>query len=180
MPIFRGGPFQFSLTASHIPGVYNDLADDLSRNRLPSFLCKMPNVDCTPSIIPHSLLQWLLHPNLDWTLPQLDRTVQFFCSQGIAQSTRQTYNSALRKFAEFYAAFEIISPFPVSESILCYFSSYLATKHLSPQTIRTYLSGIRHMQIVLGLPEPRAFSSLPRLRLVQSGIQRVYAHPKPG
>ena len=31
------------------------------------------------------------------------------------------------------------------------------------------------MQIVLGLPEPRAFSSLPRLRLVQSGIQRVYA-----
>ena len=61
--------FQFSLTASHIPGVHNDLADDLSRNRLPSFLCKMPNVDCTPSIIPHSLLQWLLHPNLDWTSP---------------------------------------------------------------------------------------------------------------
>ena len=86
-----------------------------------------------------------------------------------------TYNSALRKFAEFCAAFKIISPFPVSESILCYFSSYLATKHLSPLTIRTYLSGIRHMQIVLGLPEPRAFSSLPRIRLVQSGIQRVYA-----
>ena len=61
--------FQFFLTVSHIPGVHNDLADDLSRNRLPSFLRKMPNVDCIPSIIPHSLLQWLLHPNLDWTSP---------------------------------------------------------------------------------------------------------------
>ena len=31
------------------------------------------------------------------------------------------------------------------------------------------------MQITLGLPEPREFSSLPCLRLVQAGIQRVYA-----
>ncbi len=35
------------------------------------------------------------------------------------------------------------------------------------------------MQIVLGLPEPRAFSSLPRLRLVQAGIQRTYAQKTP-
>ena len=31
------------------------------------------------------------------------------------------------------------------------------------------------MQITLGLPEPREFSSMPRLRLVQSGIQRTHA-----
>lgn len=31
------------------------------------------------------------------------------------------------------------------------------------------------MQITLGLPEPRAFSSLPRLKLVQAGIQRSQA-----
>ncbi len=31
------------------------------------------------------------------------------------------------------------------------------------------------MQVVLGLPEPREFSSLPRLRLVQSGIQRIHS-----
>ncbi len=30
------------------------------------------------------------------------------------------------------------------------------------------------MQIVLGLPEPLAFSSLPRLCLVQAGIQRAH------
>lgn len=31
------------------------------------------------------------------------------------------------------------------------------------------------MQIMLGLPEPREFSSLPRLRLVQSGIKREHS-----
>ena len=61
--------FQFSLSASHLPGVHNDLADDLSRNNVPSFLRKMPKVSPTPTVIPNSLLQWLLHPNLDWTSP---------------------------------------------------------------------------------------------------------------
>ena len=67
----------------------------------------------------------------------------------------------------------------MSESILCYFASYLATQQLTPQTIKTYLAGIRHMQITLGLPEPRAFSSLPRLKLVQAGIQRVHGQRSP-
>ena len=34
------------------------------------------------------------------------------------------------------------------------------------------------MQITLGLPEPRAFSSLPRLKLVQAGVQRTHAERK--
>ncbi len=40
--------FQFSLTSTHIPGVHNVLADDLSRNRLPSF-----QVTCQMLIVPH-------------------------------------------------------------------------------------------------------------------------------
>ena len=35
------------------------------------------------------------------------------------------------------------------------------------------------MQITLGLPEPREFSSLPRLRLIQSGIKRTYSKHTP-
>ena len=75
--------------------------------------------------------------------------------------------------------FNIVSPFPVSESILCYFSAYLASQHLSPQTIKTYLAGIRFTQITLGLPEPKEFSSLPRLRMVQAGIKRVHSQRPP-
>lgn len=82
-----------------------------------------------------------------------------------------------------YVNFHIFVPcsiitFPVSEILLCYFASYLTT-HLSPQTIKTYLAGIRHTQIRLGLPESREFSSLPRLRLIQAGIARVHALPPP-
>ena len=35
------------------------------------------------------------------------------------------------------------------------------------------------MQITLGLPEPKEFSSLPRLQLVQAGIQRTHSQRSP-
>ena len=102
----------------------------------------------------------------------LDSTVQFFCSKGIADTSQRTYQSGLRKFATFCSTYSITTPFPVSEDILCYFASYLAVQGLSPRTIKVYLAGIRHMQISIGLPDPKEFSSMPRLKLVQSGIQR--------
>ena len=37
------------------------------------------------------------------------------------------------------------------------------------------MAGIRHMQVTLGLPEPKEFSSLPWLRLVQEGIKQTHA-----
>ena len=49
----------------------------------------------------------------------------------------------------------------------------MASQNLFPQSIKTYLAGIRHMQITLRLPEPREFSSLSRLKLVQAGIKQV-------
>ena len=105
----------------------------------------------------------------------LDEAVRYFCEKGLAQSTNKTYQSALRKFYNFCSSYSIVSPFPVSEAMLCYFSTHLAQQNLSPQTIKTYLAGIRLMQITLGLPEPKAYSSLPRLRLIQAGIQRTHA-----
>ena len=116
-----------------------------------------------------------MSPSDGLDLSQLDPTVQFFCEKGIAESTHKTYQSALRRFASFCSLYSIVTPFPVSEPLLCYYASYLATQPLTPQTIKTYLSAIRYMQVILGLPEPREFSSLPRLRLVQTGIQRTHS-----
>ena len=108
----------------------------------------------TPAVAPRP------HSGIDVT-----SLVQYFCTQGLIQSTRGTYKSALCRFYDFCAQYSIVSPFPVSEahSVLLQ-----ATQNLSPQTIKTYLAGVRHMQITLGLPEPQAFSSLPRLKLVQA------------
>ena len=109
-------------------------------------------------------------------ITSLDGVVQHFCSQGIAPSTHKTYyQAALQKFVIFCSTYDILSPFPVSKSLLCYFVTYLACQHLSPQTVKVYLAAIHHMQITLGLPEPKEFSSMPRLRLVQSGIQHSYS-----
>ena len=67
------------------------------------------------------------------------------------------------------------TPFPVTESLLCYFVATLANQGLAPSTIKTYLATVRHAQITRCLPEPRHDSSLPRLRLLQMGVRRVRA-----
>jgi len=51
----------------------------------------------------------------------------------------------------------------------------MARQVLSPQTIEVYLAGVRHMQILIELPDPIEFTSMPHLRLVQAGIQRHVA-----
>ena len=65
--------FEFELTAIHIPGVHNDLADDLSRDRLSSFLSKAPLADHLPSPVPPGLATLLLDLNQDWTYPSWTR-----------------------------------------------------------------------------------------------------------
>ena len=67
------------------------------------------------------------------------------------------------------------NPFPLTERILCYFASYLASKDLSAQTVKVYLAALRDLHISLGFPDLRDQSSLPLLKRVQSGIQRVQA-----
>ena len=59
---------QFQLSAVHVAGLHNDLADDLSRSRLPLFLKKKPDATTDSSVIPTSLLQGLLG-NRDWSSP---------------------------------------------------------------------------------------------------------------
>ena len=59
----------FNLVAVHLPGTHNDLADDLSRDRLHSFRAKFPESDISPTSIPSPLLQWLSDTGLEWTFP---------------------------------------------------------------------------------------------------------------
>ena len=130
---------QFRVSAIHLPGIDNELVDDLSRNRVSSFLARRPehitHFDPTISLTVAAVPE----PGLD--LSALDGTVQFFCAQGIADSTRK---SSLRRFYNFCESYSIITPFPVSESVLCYYASHLASQRLSPQTIKKTLpaSGI--------------------------------------
>ena len=49
----------------------------------------------------------------------------------------------------------------------------MAEAGLATATMKTYLAGIRHAQIMKGLPELSQLGSLPRLKLVQAGVARA-------
>ena len=63
----------------------------------------------------------------------------------------------------------------MSEELLTYFAAFLAGEGLKEQSIKTYISALRYLQITMGLPDPCDTSSLPRLRLVLTGIKRSQA-----
>lgn len=62
----------------------------------------------------------------------------------------------------------------MDQKALCGFAAHLGQEGLAPATIRLYLAGIRHQQILTGLPDPR-WGEMPKLSLVLKGISRVYA-----
>lgn len=63
---FFEATFNFAIKAMHLPGATNELADDLSRNRLSLFLQKSPQMDPEPHRIPPELRDLLFTP-IDWT-----------------------------------------------------------------------------------------------------------------
>ena len=60
---------QFKITATHIAGASNTLADHLSRNQLGLFLSMHKIAQTKPSDMVFPLLQWLLDAQQDWISP---------------------------------------------------------------------------------------------------------------
>ena len=61
--------YNCTLSATYIPGPLNDRADDLSRDRLPSFRLKVPQADDHATLLPFPLLRLLETPQHDWSSP---------------------------------------------------------------------------------------------------------------
>ena len=109
----------------------NTLADDLSRNIISSFLT-VPLHAQDPHSTSSDGPQSPSGPQTGLDITSLDGTVQGYCRFGIEPSTRKTYESAVRQFGSFCSKYSIINPFPVDESILCYFVAFLAKDGLAP------------------------------------------------
>lgn len=84
-------------------------------------------------------------------------------------STHRTYKTAERRYLKFCTSFSV-KPLPVSEAGLCYYVACLGQEGLAHATIRTYLSGVRQIQIAHGLPEPQ-LAAMPRLQQVLRGVR---------
>ena len=111
-------------------------------------------------------------PNPRLGLAALAPAVQRYFRDGLALSTRHTYDSAMKKFDNFCRRYQVLDPFPVTEQLLCSFAAFMGDEGLAPQTVKSYLAAIRNMQLSLGLPDPQKHSSLPVLRRVLAGISR--------
>ncbi len=64
--VFVEAHYRCYLHPMYIDTRSNHLADDLSRNNLPSFLSKVPGADLRPSRVPQPLLDLLLDTQADW------------------------------------------------------------------------------------------------------------------
>ena len=62
--------YDLEVTCTHIPGIDNELADDLSRDRISAFLSKVPEASRQPAHIPMPLLDLLFDIDLDWISPR--------------------------------------------------------------------------------------------------------------
>lgn len=64
---FISAKFDFTLTAAHIPGRHNTLADAISRDNAALFLSLSPQADPAPIEVPQDLITKLLIEKPDWT-----------------------------------------------------------------------------------------------------------------
>ena len=97
---------------------------------------------------------------------------------GLAPSSHRSYDSAKRRFINFCSKASQ-DPLPVNENLLCRFTAYLAEEGLAPSTIKLYLSAVRHLQISMGLPDPK-IGDMACLEQVVKGAKREYGKKNPG
>ena len=112
--------FSFRAVASHIPGVQNSLADDLSRNKLSSF---SPGYGPGHFVLPVQTTSatWghADQPKTALDISSLEEAVQRYFENGLAPSNRRTYKAGINKFMKYCALYSISTPLPVSQSLLC-------------------------------------------------------------
>ena len=99
--------------------------------------------------------------------------VQFYFQAALAPSTQKAYRSGKNKYLKFCEK-AATPPLPVTEQSLCRFVGYLAKEGLAHQTMKCYLSAVRHLQISGGFPDPFQ-QALPKLEYTLKGVKSTQA-----
>ena len=114
----------FHLSARYVPGVLNEVADALSRN-------KAAHVSSIISQVPKfQLPTGCSSPKARLGLSVLDGIVHQFSDSGVAQSTKKVYVSGQCRFISFCSQFSL-NPLPALEVVLCRFVAFLAASNIT-------------------------------------------------
>ena len=102
---------------------------------------------------------------------------QFF-RDGLASSTRSTYNAGQQKFIKFCTSAKV-HPVPTTEATSTLISTHLAAMNISYATIKVYLAAVRYLYVSVGLHNHFSLQLMPRLQQVLCGIKKRQAvsHP---
>jgi len=87
---------------------------------------------------------------------------------GVAESTRRTYHSGMKRFYSFCSQHTLVST-PASSLTLQYFCAHVS-QFVSYKTVKVYLAAIRLHHIEHDLPDPTTDN---QLHLVCRGIRRL-------
>ena len=142
----------------------------LSKNQLELFWSLHKTAQSNPSYVDPSLLQWLLDSQQDWTSPAWTQWFNSFVQRAYQIHHRKHTSLDFVNLQHFALPTQLPHRSWYQKTFFVIFV-ISSSQSLSPQTIKVYLAGIRHMQIAIGLPDLKEFSSMPQLKLVQSGIQ---------
>ena len=83
----------------------------------------------------------------------LEGSLQGFFANGLAEGTQRTYLSARKRYLHFCAQYHLTPP-PLSERQVGLFATFLAVRGLTAQSIMSYISALRHLQIAAGYGAP--------------------------
>ena len=95
-------------------------------------------------------------------------------ASGLSKATHLSYSSGQRCFIDFCLQFGLSNPdysiLPASDITILRFISYLSLSY-QPSTVKSYLSAVRSLHVMLGLDN--SFVNNPRIQLVLRGIKRL-------
>ena len=94
----------------------------------------------------------------------LDRVVCRLYQAGLAPATQMSYTAGKRRYLDFCQRGGL-QPLPVTEVSLCQCVAFLQMKSLRHSTMKSYLSAVRHLQILQSLGDPR-INTMRRVELV--------------
>ena len=92
--------------------------------------------------------------------------MEFYFLNALAPATHKSYGSAQNRYLRFCAKAGF-DPVPASEQ-LCRFVAQLVKDALAPNSIKLYLSAVRHLHIAMHLPDPK-IGEMARLEQVIKG-----------
>ena len=110
---------------------------------------------------------------MSYCVTELSRRASQLVRQGIRPGTQRSYTSAQSRYIDFCQRYHI-TPLPLHPTTTLWYVTYLYDQGLSHASINVYISALRSLHIMQGLPEPAV-----RTPQVQLALRAIKARSQP-